>query len=148
MRQRDAGVSLIEMLVVLALFGVVAGAVVLNVPDRPGARHELPALTVASDLTHAVDRALATSAGFAVQVFDTRIAILERADDGSWIPHSDRRLAQAKLFPGLDRIPDQDGLFVVSRDLVPENAAPLVLRFRGGIEVAFDGLHAHVTGRW
>lgn len=73
-----AGFTLVELMMVIAIIGLAAGAVVLATPDpRPGVRAEAEAL--AARLTHAREEAVlsnrpialaATAAGYAVEAYD------------------------------------------------------------------------------
>lgn len=147
-RRRNAGVTLIEMLVVLALFAVVSGAVVMSLPSgRTSTSAEVGAAAFVSDLNYAVKLTLSEGRGFGIAVEDNSIRFLQRSDEGPWHAHLNPDLAQVKLFPAGVRIFDQarrNGVdFVVSARLLPDQEHPLRVRFGDvstGPIVTFDGM--------
>lgn len=158
-RAGDAGVTLIEMLVVLVLFGVLAGAVVLALPgDRPSARAEVAAASWTAALDRAVDTALATGEGFGLRFQDGALTLVTRDAGGQWAPHSDAELAVVKLFPDLVRSSGQADpdhatsaeVYAVSAALVPAVGVVHLVRFgseRQGVVVRFDGATVRMEGR-
>lgn len=67
LRPRDAGMTLLEVLVVLAIVGITTGATVLGLGSLGGgARSEAEAMRLADRLQIAADEALATSAPLAL----------------------------------------------------------------------------------
>lgn len=150
-RACNAGVTLIEMLVVLALFGILAGAVVLTLPgDRPTARAEVAAAAWTSALHHAMDAALATGEGFGLRYRDSALTFVKRDADGQWQPHPSPDLAAVKLFPDLVRSSDQveqPEVYAVSAALIPAISTAHVARFGAGtqgVSVRFDGATVRV----
>ncbi|MEM8654291.1 MAG: prepilin-type N-terminal cleavage/methylation domain-containing protein [Pseudomonadota bacterium] len=143
-RARTAGVSLIEMLVVLALFGVVAGAVLLSVPSGARATStDAAARALVAHLDHAVDHTLITGEGFGILRDGTDIRFVQRGLGAEWVAHSDKRLSQAKLSAAASRISIEEAeVFAVSAQLIPDNATPLRVDFGRGANlqsVMFDG---------
>ncbi len=151
-RPSQAGVTLIEMLVVLALFAIVAGAVVLALPNpRDPAQADLSALALVSALDRAAGDALATGQGFGISHTDGTLRLVQQDDQGVWQPHSDPFLAGVKLFPAEVRNTQQAGfmdVYGVSARLVPEALGSFVATFGSGARdstVSFDGVRAQVV---
>ncbi|KMW59413.1 hypothetical protein AIOL_004395 [Candidatus Rhodobacter oscarellae] len=147
-----AGVTLIEMLVVLALFAIMAGAVVLALPSaRDPARADLSALALVSALDRAAGHALATGQAFGIRQSDGALELVQQDDQGAWHPHSDPFLAGVKLFPTTTRNTEQAGrtaVYSVSGNLVPDTRDRLVVTFGSGARasiVSFDGVRAQVV---
>lgn len=150
-RAPDAGVTLIEMLVVLTLFAVVTGAVVLSLPRAPSrVSAEVEALAFAADIDLAIDIALQSATGFGIQAEDSGFRFVQKEPNGTWRPHSHVRLAETKLFSSMSRNSLQEtppGVFAVSSVLVPEAGAPLEVVFEGGANgrvLTFDGARVRV----
>ena len=149
-RSKEAGVTLIEMLVVLALFAVVSGAVILALPEKRGRLGaEVQAQTLAQALNTAVDHTLRTGQGFAIRQNNDHLSLEQQDLTGVWVPHNDAYLASLKLFVPTARIlkhPGQD--YVVSAALVPDSSDPFVATFGRGkerITVVYDGARARVV---
>lgn len=150
-RYKDAGVSLIEMLVVLVLFAVVAGAVVMVLPNSQRATSaEAAARALAAHLGRAMDLALTTNAGFGIMNDGASITFVQRRSDATWEPHSDNQLAQVKLSVRTSRISvHAQEVFSVSARLIPENTTPFHATFGSGPGmqmVVFDGARVRVQG--
>ncbi|MDW3181807.1 prepilin-type N-terminal cleavage/methylation domain-containing protein [Roseobacter sp.] len=150
-RPGTAGVTLVEMLVVLVLIGVLSGAVALGLSTRPsGDQAELSALKLSADLDHAVRHALDHQVGFGLKADPQGYAFLVPSG-GNWRPHPDRALQDVKLFPRSLRISvqDHDGVvFRVSRTLVPEDNRPWRATLGHGAsarDVIFDGVTARIA---
>ncbi|MEM1298114.1 MAG: prepilin-type N-terminal cleavage/methylation domain-containing protein [Pseudomonadota bacterium] len=150
-RQSDTGFTIIEMLVVLALFGILAGAVVLALPgDRTSARAGVAAASWVSALQRAMDTVLATDTSFGVRYRDDALTLVERDNAGRWQPHSNPDLAAVKLFPDQVRSSDQADppeVYAVSVALIPVNGTTFFARFgKGalGVSVRFDGATVRV----
>ena len=148
-RDRISGVSLVEMLVVLALFGIVAGAVLLSVPSgsRP-ASTDTAARALVAHLERAVDHTLVTGKGFGVLRDGADIRFVERSPKADWVAHSDNQLAQAKLSAAASRISiKQAEVYAVSAQLIPSTAEPFRVVFGRGADrqtVIFDGARARL----
>ncbi|MEL6463999.1 MAG: prepilin-type N-terminal cleavage/methylation domain-containing protein [Pseudomonadota bacterium] len=148
-RARTAGLSLVEMLVVLALFGVVAGVVLLSGPGGTRATStDAAAQGLVAHLDHAVNRALITGEGFGILREGADIRFVERGPDAVWVAHSDKQLNQAKLSAAASRISINEAeVFSVSAQLIPNSATPLRVDFGRGSDrqtLIFDGVRA----RW
>lgn len=153
MKPRDGqgGVTLIEMLVVLVLLGVMAGAMALALPNRGNeASVETTALALVASLRRAVAFTLDHQTGFGLRVEPRGYRVMLRSGDG-WIAHSHPALAQLKLFPASLRIDSYDNsnvTFGVTRYLEPTN--PQLWRLAigqgpGARLVTFDGVGARIA---
>lgn len=147
-RVKTAGVSLIEMLVVLALFGVVAGAVVMSAPSGTRATStDAAARALAAHLGHAVDHTLTTGKGFGIIRDGTDIRFVQRGPGATWVAHSDKRLRQVKLSAAPSRISIKEAeVFAVSAQLIPNSTGPIRVDFGRGAtlqSVFFDGFRVH-----
>lgn len=67
-RRGDNGLTLIEMLIVLAIIAVAAGATVLSLAPRRGSVAEAEARQLATAIQRAVDRSIATGARDALTI--------------------------------------------------------------------------------
>lgn len=151
-RTPTAGVTLVEMLVVLALIAVVSGAVVMALPARQaGLSPQISAASLASDINHAMDVTLASRQGFAIAVEDDEVRFLQQSADSTWQPHTDPFLKEMKLFSTAVRLFDQEStanvVFAVSPALVPEQSHPLRLLFgdeETGSVLTYDGASVRV----
>jgi type II secretion system protein H len=145
-RRAQAGVSLIEMLVVLALFAMVASAVLLTLPS--GRQSKLEANQIASLTAHlkrATTIAMARDQAFAL-VFDGDHLRFVEADGTGWTDHSEKSLAGVKLSVDEGRMSLNRGeYYAVSRGLVPLSAAPLRIEFETQA-VVFDGVNVRLEG--
>ncbi|MEM9552519.1 MAG: type II secretion system protein [Pseudomonadota bacterium] len=143
-RATETGVTLIEMLVVLTLFAIIAGAIVLALPsDRPGAQRDLDLLTLDARVEAAVDRTLSSGTGFAIWQDRGDIIFLEQGRSGRWVTSSDPRLNPVKLSARGSRMSfgmDDDRVFAVSAALVPVSGTPLRVVAGDGSDLWFDGL--------
>lgn len=127
-RDPQAGVTLVEVLVVLVLVGVMAGAIGLRVGDRDAvASAETRAATrLAVQLTEAATEALATG---------TAQYLIWDADGYQLSGSGDRRIAA--------RISTAPGQYPITPDLLPDLSGPLRLTL-GPRTVMFDGARAFV----
>ena len=101
-RQRQAGLTLIEMLVVLAVIGVAAGATLLglNAADRDG-RAEAEAIRLARHLSLAVDEAMIMGRPYALfwDAAGYRFGQWAGAEQG-WVAPASAALALRHDLPG------------------------------------------------
>lgn len=143
-RAPEAGVTLIEMLVVLAIMGVLAGAALLGVSGTRGSSQaDLLALSLKTRLEAAVDFALARDEGFGIWQGDNRLVVLIADDAGLWVPATDPRLNPVKLSRAQARMSfraDDDRVFFVSPGLVPVQRETLEIVLPDGPKLRFDGL--------
>ncbi|WP_392337469.1 prepilin-type N-terminal cleavage/methylation domain-containing protein [Loktanella salsilacus] len=149
MRSRDAGVTLVEVLVVLVLVGIMAGAIGLSLgpADRGDAANREATLLIAR-LNRAADEALLTGAATAFVWGDGTYRFEVRQIDGSWGPHPIELLGTPHQVGIINFSGDggSDGRYVVDGDLLPATMATLRLTMRsanGSDEVvSFDGVNA------
>jgi len=149
-RQREAGLSLVEVLVVLAIVGIMSGVTLLGLGalDR-GTSGEAEATRLANRLQLAVDEALVTAAPLAL-VWDERgyRFLAWDAAGARWQPSSQRDLGRRHGLPATLRLArdGRDGGPVI---VAPDAPGPLaVLRIAGGggmSRVAFDGFATTVA---
>ncbi|UWQ23146.1 prepilin-type N-terminal cleavage/methylation domain-containing protein [Jannaschia sp. W003] len=153
-RRPDAGVTLVEVLVVLALVAVVAGAAGLGLSGGTGpdaAAREAQLLAVR--LERAGDDALVTGRRAAL-VWERRGYRFESDGEDGWAPHPEPALAAfhetapAVALRGEETAPDREaGRYVLARDMVPEGGRPLALLLEGGgarVALRHDGIAARV----
>jgi len=81
---RDAGLTLVEMLVVLAILGVTSGAAMLSLSPARGGGVEAEANQLAQAMQRAADAALVSDQAFALQA-DPRGYRLAKKVDGRWL---------------------------------------------------------------
>jgi len=150
-RDWQAGVTLIEMLVVLVLIGVVAGAMALSLPRRGNeASVETTALVLAATLRRAVTYALDHQTGFGIRVERRGYRVMQRLDE-EWITHADPALARLKLFPAhlrIDSYDNNNATFGVTQNLEPTTARLWKLAIgqgSGARLVTFDGIGVRIA---
>lgn len=157
-RAGQAGVTLVEMLVVLVIFGITAGAVVLALPSgQRAAGPEAQALAFAADLDRAIDLVLLRQRGFGIQHADGTLRFVEENQDGAWLSHSEETLGALKLSGTRLRSSLEEGAtFEVSDALVPKSSDALQVTFSTGPRVTFDGARVRIeegtdarrSGQW
>lgn len=145
-RHQDAGVTLVEVLVVLVLVGIMAGIVGLSIGT--GSRGDIAkqeADLLVARLNRAADDVILTGVpmgfvwgaeGYRFDVYDGEI----------WVPHPLPVLKEPHLLAGRTRIAGSAGTIVVSTDSRPSEDSPLSLELRAGDDAAeyvrFDGISA------
>ena len=143
-RASEAGLTLVEMLVVLALIGVMAGAVGLSLGPAtrgPGAQDE--ARLLAARMRRASEEALLTGQPVALVWTDREYRFVALGVEG-WAPHPIPLLAEVKALPGTLRFPEPGAFAVTGADL-PVGGEPLELRLEGqgsAAIVTWDGATA------
>lgn len=150
-RNAQAGVTLIEVLVVLVLIGIMAGVVGLSIGSAnrgDGAGREAQLLT--ARLNRAADEIVLTDApvAFVWTERDYRFLALQ---DGTWVAHPIAVLGTAHEIEGDLRFLGEaadGGRFVVLASLLPAEGRPLMLSL-GANEaqaqsVVFDGASARI----
>jgi general secretion pathway protein H len=145
-RLPDAGVTLVEVLVVLALIGILAGVVGLSFGSGPrGDVAGQEADLLVARLNRAADEVILTGVplGFVWAAEGYRFDLY---DGDRWQAHDLPILAAPHLFDGGTRIADAAGSLVLSRDMDLGVSGPLTLELLSGAGAAevirFDGLNA------
>lgn len=146
--------TLVEVLVVLALVGTVAGAVGLSLGAAVrGADPRGEAELLAARMRLASEEALLTGQAVALVWSDSEYRFLELGPDG-WAPHAVPLLAEAKPLGGPVRFLNDDdhGGFAVTAEALPASGAPLALRLgaegedaASAIVVIWDGVTATLS---
>ena len=142
-RRPDAGVTLIETLVVLAIIGTAVGAAMLAIPrgtEAPGATRE--ARLLQARLPRAVDASLETLAPVRM-LWDPTGYVFEVWEDDGWQAHPAPVLAARHGFPGGVSL-EGEGTLSITPELLPPEDGPLRLTLRGGAPAVlrFDGFAA------
>ena len=151
-RKKDAGVSLVEILVVLALLGVMAGAITLGLGwQNQDKSLQQEADLLMSRLHHAADHSLLTGQKMQLK-WDAESYAFFLWTDGAWHDHPIGILAQPHRLSRHLRLKGQAGVesFVVGPDLIPEVGKPLTLSLQAtdqeqALTFVFDGVRARVT---
>lgn len=149
MRQSDAGVTLIEVMVVLVLVGIMAGTVGLSLGsvDR-GMTAATEATLLTARLNRATDEIVLTGLPMAF-IWDETGYRFEVWADGNWIPHPVNMLATPHLLGGAQFAEGEGrstGRFAVDGTLLPASGVVLRIALRDGTGsdavVTFDGAGA------
>ena len=147
-RHPEAGLTLIEVLVVLAIVGVMTGVSVLSLGalDR-GARAETEAMRLADRMQLASDEALTSTATLAL-VWDAQGYRFDRWDGAGagWRRIDRGPLGVSRTLPGMLRLQRGDGSDPTPVEIaahLPQATTDLVIAGAGGAwAVVFDGLSA------
>lgn len=140
----SAGVTLVEVLVVLVLIGILASVVGLSLGGTgrfAGADREADLLV--ARLNRAADEVLLTAQDMAMSWDRQSYRFFVREDD-AWVPHPVPVLNALHVLPGDLRF-DEAGSITVGPDMRPRDGEILTLRLRtDGNEgtLHFDGLNA------
>lgn len=142
-RARDAGVTLIETLVVLAILGTAVGAAMLALPrgeSAPTATREAQLLQ--ARLTRAVEASLGALRPVQMR-WDPAGYEFEQWDGTDWEPHPVPVLAARHDLAGGVTL-DGEGRLQITPELLPPQDGPLRLTLQGGAPVVlrFDGFSA------
>ena len=148
-RHTDAGVTLVEVLVVLVLVGVMAGAIGLSLgpADRENAAYREATLLTAR-LNRAADEAVLAGMPMAFH-WDQDGYWFEVRGSDDWQPHPVPLLGTRHDMTGTpprDADGGREGRYVIDGDLLPASGTVLRINLRsaGGPDqnVAFDGVNA------
>jgi len=150
-RLADAGVTLIEVLVVLVLVAVMAGTVALSVGnggrgDNAGREADL----LVARLNRAADEVILTGKPmrFDWRAQDYGFRVLQGAE---WVPHPIALLRENHVLPSAIRFSEVSGSTVLTDDMRLEagKVLALVMLKNGSVaeQVTFDGINAARTGR-
>lgn len=141
-RRRDAGITLVEMLVVLSVIAVAAGVVMLRFPGNAGATPATEAVALALVLTRASDQALTSGRPRSLDWGQDGYRVLHWLPGSGWVAEvgTERALAPASALTRPDGA--VAGPVVIATDAL---TAPAIFRLGTGTAawlVAFDGLAA------
>lgn len=145
-RKGDAGVTLIEVLVVLVLVGIMAGVIGLGLGN--GGRGEVAgreADLLVARLNRAADEVILTGQplGFAWDANGYRFSVRE---GGAWVAHLLPVLQDPHRFPDAVRLTRGAGTMILTGDMRPSPDAPLQLELvpQNGTSarILFDGINA------
>lgn len=143
-----AGVTLVEILIVLALFGVMAGTITLGfgATDR-GKTMTQEADLLTARLNRAADEVILTATAMRFSWEDTAYAFAVQ-DAGQWVAHPIAILSQSHSLPDRLRLQSdmRQGAVVIGPDMIPDTGAALVLQIIADdqtfVSVRFDGINA------
>lgn len=155
-RGREAGVTLVEVLVVLALLGVTAGvaAISLRPEDRAGRGGAQEAELLAARLSIALEGSMVGGHVAALDWEDGSYRFMQRRD-GAWSAHPNPRLGtwQSVGGGGLSRegaeLAEREGRLMITPGALPPPTGPAVFALGGarGARVIFDGVTARVEAQ-
>lgn len=145
-RSAEAGITLIEVLVVLAVIGVAAGATMLGVnASERGSRAETEAIRLAQRLSLSVDEAIISGRDHLLIWDDTGYRFERRTADGGWAAAEVPILAQRHDLPAPIRLAERDGqpepLTISAAATGPQTVLVLTANSTSWV-VAFDGFTA------
>ena len=148
-RESQAGMTLVEVLVVLVLVGIMAGVIGLSIgPADRGAGPAREAQLLIARLNRAVqETAMAgTAFGFVWSADAYRFVSLQ---NGVWVQHPVPLLGQSHPLVGdvvLTAADSSQGSYIVGAALLPQDGKPLEIAFgrndRAEVAVLFDGISA------
>ncbi|WP_422825327.1 prepilin-type N-terminal cleavage/methylation domain-containing protein [Thalassococcus sp. BH17M4-6] len=153
-RDGEAGVTLLETLIVLVVIGVLAGGAALSLRatgDARDARQEAALLAARLDI--AVEHALIAGTPARLD-WDGAGYVFESWDGSDWHSHTAAPLGQRHDLQGGLRLIAADGtprgVVPLRSDGLPAGDGPLVLRIATGdeqVDLRFDGLSAQMEDR-
>ncbi len=150
LRDGDAGLTLVEVLVVLVLIATVAGAVGLNLgPGRSEATLDSELALLRARMERASDEALLAGAPVAFAWSQNSYRFLGWTPEG-WAPHEVEILGAPHALPDAIRLRQKEareGVFMVTAQLLPAQGTPLVLSVGEGApadaeRLVWDGISA------
>lgn len=140
--KRDSGFTLIELMVVLLIVGLAAGAVILSLPDSRG-RLSDEAERFAARTVAARDLAILEGRPIAVRV-TARGYAFDRRQGGIWLPLSDKSFASRPWAEGTSALVGQGRTIRAAFDATGQPSMPAtILLTRSGekvrVSIAADG---------
>lgn len=151
-RAPDAGITLVEVLVVLALMGIAAGAVGLSLgPAARGTSARAEADLLVARMRRASDEALLAGRPVALAWSDRGYRFMALEDE-VWMPHPVPLLGTPKALGGeVVFVGEASGSFAVTEAALPARGAALVLELApggdaaGAVAVTWNGATATIT---
>ncbi|HYZ47903.1 MAG TPA: GspH/FimT family pseudopilin [Sphingomonas sp.] len=139
---RESGFTLIELMIVLAIIGLVAAGVVLAIPD-PRGRLSDEAERFAACTVAARDLAILEGRPVAVRV-TARGYAFDRRQSGAWVPLSDKSFRSQPWSGGTSALVGQGGTIRTAFDATGQPSAPASITLvRAGqqvrVRIAADG---------
>lgn len=141
-RGRESGFTLIELMVVLLIIGLAAGAVMLSLPD-PRGRLSDEAERFAARTVAARDLAIIEGRPIAVRV-TARGYAFDRRQAGAWVPISEKSFASRPWNEGTAALVGQGGTIRAAFDATGQPSTPAaIVLIRSGeqvrVSIAADG---------
>ncbi len=145
-RQQDAGVTLVEILVVLVLVGIMSGVVGLSLGgNRQASTAGQEADLLVARLNRAADEAILTGEPFSFVWAQQTYKFMVQGEN-SWVPHPLPLLSTPHLLPDIVQISTAPGAVIISDQMLPDTGTALLLELatRGSNfeVVTFDGINA------
>ena len=141
-RRSDSGITLVEMLVVLAVIAVAAGVVMLRFPGNAGTTPATEAVALALALTTASDQALTSGRPRSLDWAEDGYRVLHWLPGSGWVaePGTVRALAPASALTRSDGA--AAGPVLIGTDALTAPATFTLGTGTAAWVVAFDGLAA------